>query len=197
MFYNRDFTNESIYNMLLRLIKALLVRYRGFIFYFFYSFHNKSGFSSKFGRNIRFINTKSIELAKNVSFGDNCRLECFSPTEQNKNIKIKIGENTSFGDNLHIGSINGVDIGKNVLGASKILIIDHNHGNVKNLIQDSLIAPRDRILHSKGKIFIGDNVWIGEGVIILSGARIGNSSIIPAYSIVKGEVECNTIYGNK
>jgi len=194
--FKRDFTNESILNSIDRLHRAVFIRLRGLKYYIFCSFYNRSGYSCKFGKNIKFINTKSIQLASNVSFGDNCRLECFN--SNNNVVNIKIGSNTSFGDNLHIGSISYVEIGQNVLGASKILIIDHNHGNVKNLLQEAEIPPNKRsLVSSKGPIIIGDNVWLGEGAIILSGAMIGNGAIIPAYSIVKGQVDSNSIYNNK
>ncbi len=46
-------------------------------------------------------------------------------------------------------------------------------------------------------VTIGDNVWIGGGVIILPGATIGDNVVIGAGSVVTGDIPSNTIaYGN-
>jgi acetyltransferase-like isoleucine patch superfamily enzyme len=188
----RDFSNESLLNLILRINRALLSRLRGNIFHLFSFFNSNSGNLSKFGTNPKFINSKSIFLNNNVSFGDNCRIECYNISKNQ--IKIQIGANTSFGDNLHIGAINKITIGSNVLCASKILIIDHNHGTPRKIEQEYNIPPAQRNLTSNGEIIIEDNVWIGEGAIILAGSIINKGAIIPAYTIVNGIVNSKTIY---
>ena len=40
---------------------------------------------------------------------------------------------------------------------------------------------------------IGDNVWIGENVVVLPGADIGKGSIIGANAVVKGKIHDNSI----
>lgn len=46
-------------------------------------------------------------------------------------------------------------------------------------------------------VFIGDNVWIGGGTIIMPGVTIGNNVVIGAGSIVTKDVPDNVIaYGN-
>ena len=188
----RDFTNESLFNLIFRINRAFFSRLRGAIFHFSSFFYKNSGTNSKFGINPKFLNSKSIFLNNNVSFGDNCRIECFNTTKNE--IKISIGKNTSFGDNLHLGSINKITIGSNVLCGSKILVIDHNHGTPRKLELEFDIPPAHRNLISNGEIIIEDNVWIGEGAIILAGSLIQKGAIIPAYSIVNGFVISKSIY---
>ena len=48
--------------------------------------------------------------------------------------------------------------------------------------------PLKREIFSKGPIRIGDNVWIGDEVTILSGVNIGNNSVIAANSVVTKDV---------
>lgn len=43
--------------------------------------------------------------------------------------------------------------------------------------------------YSNGDIVIGSDVWIGHGVKVLSGSRIGHGAVVGAYSVVRGEVE--------
>lgn len=188
----RNFKNESLINFCLRVIRAIKTRARGRFYFLFRVFGKGTSFYITIGKNARFINSKCVILNRGVSFGDNIRIECF-PTISSS-CMIKIGCNTSFGDNLHIGALDEVKIGSNVLGASKILIIDHNHGNTKNLENEFDIPPRLRKLTTKGKIVIEDNVWIGESVVILSGSHISEGAIISSNSIVKGFVESKTIY---
>lgn len=155
-------------------------------------FATGSGRAPYFGRGTKLINSKSIRLGSRVQFGDNTRLESFGPGTEPK---IEIGDGTSFGDSLHVGAVSGVSIGRNVLGASGILIIDHNHGNPREDINSSkIVAPRDRPLRSRGPIVIGDSVWLGERVIVLGGSSIGEGAIIAAASIVRGHVPARRIY---
>lgn len=46
---------------------------------------------------------------------------------------------------------------------------------------------------NKKKIKIGDNVWIGWGVIILKGVSIGDNSVIAAGSVVVSDIPENCI----
>lgn len=46
-------------------------------------------------------------------------------------------------------------------------------------------------------IVIGNNVWIGSGVIILKGVHIGDNAVIGAGTVVTKDVPADTIYFNK
>lgn len=104
--------------------------------------------------------------------------------------RIEIGDNADFGQSCHIGCINYIKIGNNCLVGSKVLIIDHDHGDTNEL---SKLPPGERPLHSKGPIYIGNNVWIGDGAIVLSNVSIGDNAIIGANSVVCKDVPPNTV----
>lgn len=72
---------------------------------------------------------------------------------------------------------------------SGVLITDHQHGT----LADSDIPVADRKLVSKGAVAIGDNVWIGEHVCILSGVTIGEGSIIYANAVVTKSVPAHSL----
>ena len=131
---------------------------------------------------------RSIVGAKNLTIGRFCRFDLDGNRET-----LYIGENCQFGDNTHIVALNEVQIGNNVLIASKVFISDTSHGRYKGELQDNpKIPPKDRKLDSS-KVIIGDNVWIGENVVILSGVTIGNGCIIGANSIVNKDIPDNLI----
>lgn len=48
---------------------------------------------------------------------------------------------------------------------------------------------------SKGKVIIGNDVWIGDSVTILSGVKIGDGAVIGANSLVTKNIEPYTIVG--
>ncbi len=109
--------------------------------------------------------------------------------------EIVIGDFVSIQKDCHIGAINKIVIGNNVLIASKVFISDHFHGLIE--VETLKTPPAKRKLFSKGPIFIEDNVWIGEGVVILGNVRIGKNCIVGANSVVnKSFPENCVIAGN-
>lgn len=107
------------------------------------------------------------------------------------NPEIIIGDNCCIGENVHISAIDLIKIGNNVLTGRYVYISDNNHGSFKDLD----IPPINRPLYSKGPVIIGDNVWIGERVCILSGINIGDNAIIAANSVVTHDVPANSVVG--
>ena len=106
---------------------------------------------------------------------------------------LTIGDNCQIGDYCHIVALKKMNIGNNVLIASKVFISDTSHGTYTRDNQDSPnIAPVDRPLISQS-VEIGDNVWIGENVVVLQGSKIGKGSIIGANAVVTGDIPENSI----
>ena len=128
-------------------------------------------------------NTKNIDFGTGLTTGFGCRIEAF-PLMKTSNKIIKFGNNVEINDYVHIAAREKVCIGNNVLIASKVYISDINHGNYKDINQDSpLVKPNERKL-STSPVVISDNVWIGEGVCIMPGVTIGFGCVIGALSIV-------------
>jgi galactoside O-acetyltransferase len=56
---------------------------------------------------------------------------------------------------------------------------------------------RERMLQYNKEVHIGNNVWIGTGVIIVPGVTIGDNSVIGAGSIVTKDIPADVVaYGN-
>lgn len=136
-----------------------------------------------------YARTKSnIKYGKGFTTGYACRIAAV------KDSTIIIGENVTFGDNVQIQSSNSVEIGDNVLFASRVFVGDSNHGRYSGANQtDPAIPPNDRPLDS-GKIRIGKNVWVGNGVTIAGNISIGSGTIIGANCVVVDDLDSNSIY---
>lgn len=139
----------------------------------------------------------SITGAKYISIGDDFlilhhfRLEAIdSYSNKHFNPQIIIGNNFSAQDFCHIGCIEKIEIGDNVMIASKVFITDHFHGKINK--EDINIAPTNRILTSK-PIKIGNNVWIGDSVCIMPGVTLGNNIIVGANAVVTHNFPDNTV----
>ena len=66
------------------------------------------------------------------------------------------------------------------------MITDNAHG--KPELESLNIAPLNRSLYSSGSVIIDDNVWIGEGAMIMPNVHIGKGSIIAANSVVTKDI---------
>lgn len=129
----------------------------------------------------------NIHIGKNSRVGRHCILGCwthhmshtYSPT-------ITIGNNTSIGEYSQISAAQKISIGNGVLTGRFCYISDNNHGtsDLESLHQQ----PSTRALYIKGPVCIGNNVWIGERVCILSGVTVGDGAIIAANAVVTKDV---------
>jgi lipopolysaccharide O-acetyltransferase len=191
----RDFSAESPFNWIWRAWRAAMGRLRGLVYRGVGLFAAETGGDLVFGAGPRFINTRAMRFGRSVHFGLHARLECFGGIGPDGEPRLSIRDGTSFGDYCHVGAANRVCIGRRVLGASNILILDHNHGTPKaDLANVATSDPKARELVSRGEVIIGDDVWIGEGVIILAGSRIGDGAIIAAHAVVRGHVPERSIF---
>ena len=141
------------------------------------------------GRNTTYIGEKYISIGDNTSIGDNGRLTAYGyyeKTKQHFTPLLTIGNNCNIGEQSHITAINCIMIGNNVLTGPRVLITDNAHGDSLFKLLDT--APTEGFLYSKGKVVIEDNVWIGEGAMIMPCVRIGKGSIIAANSVVTKDI---------
>ena len=123
-----------------------------------------------------------------------CKIRAYQEfASQKYNPEIVIGNNFYIGTHSNILIIGKLYIGNNVTLASRVTIIDHSHGRLDEFDID--IPVMQRILYSKGAINISDNVWIGEGAIILGGISIGKNSVIAANAVVTKNIPPNTVVG--
>jgi len=138
----------------------------------------------KLGKNFLSDIFFSYTFPKNISIGNNCSLMKNCSLVACKNSKIIIKNNISVNRNVSINSANGtyIKIGNDVLIGDNVLIraASHNYDNKNKKIRYQG--------HKVGKIFIGDNVWIGANSVILPNVIIQDGAVIGAGTIVSRNV---------
>ncbi|MFU2510562.1 sugar O-acetyltransferase [Pseudoalteromonas sp. ASV78] len=142
-----------------------------------------------------------------------CRLFNKSPSKGNlKRIKglffhsgesviIEAGFHCDYGSQIHIGDRTFININCTVLDAPisegtinigsdcligpnvQLLAVSHAVNSTERLNKENFTAP----------IIIGNNVWIGAGVIVLAGITIGDNAVVGAGSVVTKNVTANTV----
>jgi len=104
----------------------------------------------------------------------------------NSRKRIKVGNRSCPGMNAgcYIQAKNGIEIGHNLRMGPNVGLISANH-----FLEDydtwEVTTP----------IKIGDNVWLGMGVVVLPGVVIGDNVVIAANSVVNKDIPSNVIAG--
>jgi galactoside O-acetyltransferase len=119
-----------------------------------------------------------------AEIGENCYIEpplCANWGGKN----VHFGNNVYANYNLTIVDDTDVYVGDNVMIGPNVVISAGTH-------------PIHPILRSKQAqynvpIFIGNNVWIGAGSIILPGIHIGENTVIGAGSVVTKDIPSNVV----
>lgn len=134
-------------------------------------------------------NRGTIKIGQKLTTGVGFRIDCI-----NKSSKLVLGDLVQINDYCHIGVFGNVTIGSETLIASKVMIMDHNHGSFASHCESSSLdkAPISRPLEHSD-ITIGAKVWIGENVLILPGVSIGSGAVIGAGSVVTKDIGPNSL----
>ena len=93
--------------------------------------------------------------------------------------RINIGHRVNSTGGLQVAACASVEIGDDVLFATNVNITDafHGYGNVE-------VPFKSQSMQSISPIRIGRGSWIGQNVVILPGANIGDFAIVGANSVV-------------
>ena len=102
-----------------------------------------------------------------------------------------------YGEHLHIGARTFVNYNLVALDVATITIgEDCQLGpNVQLLTPTHPVEPQPRRdkLEAAQPITLGDNVWLGGGVIVCPGVTIGDNSVVGAGSVVTRDVPANVV----
>lgn len=121
---------------------------------------------------------------RGIQHGENCHC----------NFRCIFTKHTVIGNNCHFN-------GTKIAGSGLVKIGDNFHSgkNIRMLttfhnFEGGTALPYDDTSYSKD-IIIGDNVWLGESVLILGGVEIGEGAVIQAGSVVCKDVPPLAIAG--
>lgn len=121
-----------------------------------------------------------MAYGQGLTTGVGCRLEDFAVNDD-KHKRIVFGNNVQINDYVHISAIKKVDIGDNVLMASHVYISDNSHGQDKGVEGNTAPSvPPIKRPYFVAPVKIGNNAWLGEGVIVMPGVTIGDGCVIGA-----------------
>lgn len=141
----------------------------------------------KFSKGLYVEGGRYITIGNFTKFGKNSVLTAWPYFNgQSFQPSISIGCGCNFGDYIHITCVNGIKIGNNLLTGRNVTITDNSHGDTS--MDDLMLAPSQRKIKSKGKVFIGNNVWLGDKVVVLPGVSIGDGAVIGANCVVSKDV---------
>lgn len=124
---------------------------------------------------------KNITVGKRVTFYPDVTLFGDGP--------IVIGDNVSIGSGTLLYASKdggGITIGSNTQIAAQCYIIDTDHGIKAG-------KPIREQQNTVSPISIGEDAWIGADCKILKGSKIGDGAVIGAMSLVKGDIDNNSI----
>jgi acetyltransferase-like isoleucine patch superfamily enzyme len=150
---------------------------------------NKYGHGAYMMKPHMLTNPQHIIIEENVFIRGYSRIEAITSDGYTQfNPKIRIGKGTHIEQYFHVGACELVDIGENVLIASRVYISDHNHrfSNIN-------LPIKQQGVEAGGKVIIENNAWLGEGCAVLPGVTIGKNSIIGTNSVVTRDIPAYSI----
>jgi acetyltransferase-like isoleucine patch superfamily enzyme len=160
-------------------VRIIIEKYRRCKYYFFFK-----KWDINIGKNviIRGLDRGNIHIGNKFTLYDNVIFEM-----GRMEAEIYIGDYCVLSYGVILSVSEKIKIGNNVWVGEYSSLRDTTH-------QFSVVESLGTKADITKEISIGNNVWIGRGSIILPGSVIGNNVIIGANSVVKGEIQDNTLY---
>ena len=95
---------------------------------------------------------------------------------------VKIGDRCLIGRGSGIVGHLSIVIGNDVWTGHHVYITDQSHG------YEDILRPISEQSQPERAVSIGDGSWLGHGVVVLPGAKIGKHVAVGANSVVTGEL---------
>ncbi|MCC6338657.1 MAG: acyltransferase [Acidimicrobiia bacterium] len=95
---------------------------------------------------------------------------------------VVIGDRTVIGKGSGVVGHQSIRIGSDVWTGHHVYITDANHG------YEDVTTPIGLQFSGPRPVTIGDGTWLGHGVVVLPGARVGRHVAVGAGSVVTGEL---------
>ncbi len=124
-----------------------------------------------------------------VSLGDRSSLQRYTMLELIRGGNIRIGNDSHIQAGCQLTAAMGsIIIGDHVQLAPRCALYPYQHG-----ITDLNTPIARQPITSKGDIIIEDDVWLGVGVIVMDGVRIGRGAVVGAGAVVTEDIPAYAI----
>jgi acetyltransferase-like isoleucine patch superfamily enzyme len=130
------------------------------------------------------FNENYIHIGVNTMIGEHVALSAGMMPGQKcmTNPVVKIGDRCLIGRGSGIVGHLSIDIGNDVWTGHHVYITDQSHG------YEDVSRPISEQSQPERAVTIGDGSWLGHGVVVLPGAKIGKHVAVGANSVVTGEL---------
>jgi acetyltransferase-like isoleucine patch superfamily enzyme len=126
-----------------------------------------------------------------ITLGDSVHLHRDTFIQTGQGGSVKIGPRTHIQPRCQLSAyLSPIIIGSDVEIAPYCAFYPYNHGISKG------VGPISKLpLQTKGAIIVEDGSWLGVGVIVLDGVRIGKGAVVGAGAVVTRDVPDGAIVG--
>ena len=130
------------------------------------------------------FNENYIHIGNDTMIGEHVALSAGMMPGQKclTNPVVKIGDRCLIGRGSGIVGHLSIDIGDDVWTGHHVYITDQSHG------YSDISKPISQQSQPESAVSIGEGSWLGHGVVVLPGAKIGKHVAVGANSVVTGEL---------
>jgi acetyltransferase-like isoleucine patch superfamily enzyme len=150
----------------------------------------------------RALRFAALEGGRDLLMGSNVALDVYGRVTLGERVVLSDGCAIEVGPNGHLVIGDDVFIGRHAVIRAHELIEIGSHSAIAEHCtirdQDHNIDPASRIHErsvTSAPVRLERNVWVGAGVRILKGARLGEGCVVAANAVVRGEFPAAVLLG--
>jgi acetyltransferase-like isoleucine patch superfamily enzyme len=137
---------------------------------------------------VRITDPARVLLGEQVNIARDVKIECLTMAGRAEAGMVVIGDRVFIGERSTIISNARITIGRLTMIGHGVSIVDFNHGT-------SPEGPMRDQLGTTAEVAIGEDCWLGAGVIVLPGVTVGDGTVVGAGSVVTRSLPKNVIAG--
>jgi acetyltransferase-like isoleucine patch superfamily enzyme len=123
-----------------------------------------------------------------VNISRDVKIECLTMAGRAEAGMVVIGDRVFIGERSIIICNARITIGRLTMIGHGVSIVDFNHGTSRD-------GPMRDQLGTTAEVAIGEDCWLGAGVIVLPGVTVGDGTVVGAGSVVTRSLPKNVIAG--